>query len=162
MDGTVSRAAHLPALGTLNFTAVWSAPTLEAAPLLWPVVAHPAASAYASLTHHQCAAVPVHPVGLIAPGRQIQLICLITFPRQQQLATFGSYLVRIRGDGTRMPVDMARHTTPYASSSLLYDASFNALYVSTYKQASFSGPKHVLRVRLNAGYNYRCLHSLPV
>ena len=156
MDGTVSKATHLPALGTLDFTAVWSSPPSQSLAPLWPVVVHPEASAYASLINHQCAAVPMHPAVMIAPGRQIQLICLITFVRQQPTA-LGSYLVRIRGDGTRMPVDMVRHTTLYASSSMLYDVSFNVLYVSTYKQASFSGPKHVLRVRLNAGYNYRCV-----
>ena len=54
-----------------------------------------------------------------------------------------------------MAVDMARHATEHASSSLFYDVSFNVVYVSTYKTASFSGPKHIFKVRLSAGYNFR-------
>ena len=105
--------------------------------------------------------------------RQIQLVCLFTFVRDDvvrqgqdarapvnQFSAFGSYLVRVRADGSRMAVDMARHATQHASSSLFYDVSFNAVYVSTYKTASFSGPKHVLKARLSAAYNFRWVVSV--
>jgi hypothetical protein len=158
MDGTISRAdvSTVPA----TFIPDWSPclPTFPPPPPLWTVI-HTAAAAYAPSVRHQCIAVPVHPTSVLAPGRQIQLICMITFVQNE---VFGTYLVRVLGNGNRMPVDMARHTAPYASSSLFYDVSFNAVYLSTYRIASFSGPKHILKARLNAGYNFRCKKSFIV
>jgi hypothetical protein len=55
---------------------------------------------------------------------------------------------------THTQVDMTRHTTPLASSSLLYDQSFNVIYLSSYNRTSYSGEKKVLKVRLAASYNF--------
>ncbi len=61
---------------------------------------------------------------------------------------FGTYLVRILSNGTRMPVDMLAHTWRYASSSFFYNQSFNVAYLSSYNTTSYSGQKHVFRIRL--------------
>ena len=77
---------------------------------------HPSASAYDPLIRHQCVSVPVHPPSQLALARQIQLVCLFTFVRDEairagqaalavdQFRAFGSYLVRILGDGSRFVV----------------------------------------------------------
>jgi hypothetical protein len=127
---------------------------------------HPFVAGYSKLLRHTCCAVPIHdPAATQIPlDRQIQLICLYTYIRDERVrqslspvneqSTFGSYLVRVTGSGNRMPVDMQRHTLQHASSSLFYDVSFNTLYASSYKTTSFSGKKHVLKIPLTASYNF--------
>lgn len=115
-----------------------------------------------SFARQQCIALPIHDPyksknEALQIERQIQLICVFNYARNNNgdaYASFGSYVVRITGNGTRMPVVLARHGTSFASSSILYDVSFNAAYISTYRNVSFSGPKHVLRIRLSPSFNF--------
>ena len=127
---------------------------------------HPFVSDYSHLVHHFCRAVPMHDSEStsIPLHRQIQLVCLYTYIRDESVrqslasvnaqSSFGSYLVRVTGNGARLPVDMQRHTLQQASSSLFYDVSFNTLYASSYKTSSFSGEKHVWKIPLSASYNF--------
>jgi hypothetical protein len=153
-----------------TFIPVWSrAPPADS--VLSPLWAarHPAAQAYASLIRHACVCPPVHDPGAtgneILIHRQVQLICMFNFARDSSIrmgenpypvaaSAFGSYIVRVLGDGSRQAVSTAVHATPFASSSIFYDSSFNAAYISTYVSASFSGKKHVLRVQLTQSYNF--------
>ena len=101
-------------------------------------------------------------------SRQIQLICYYDYIRDPVLrtslsasqninasASFGSYIARILGDGNRMDVDLRRHTSKQASSGLIYDQSFNVIYLSTYNTTSYSGRKKVVKIRLSPSYNFR-------
>ena len=58
------------------------------------------------------------------------------------------------GNGTRMAVDLRRHTSKQASSGLMYDPSFNVMYLSTYNTTSYSGRKKVVKIRLTSSYNF--------
>lgn len=122
---------------------------------------------YEPVVKHMCSAVPVHDPVLtgIALARQIQLICSYDYIRDNALRTgtstvintqsaFGSYLVRVAGDGQRLDVHMQRHVLPQASSSLFYDVSFNTLYASSYTATSYSGQKRVYRIKLSVSYNF--------
>lgn len=178
MDGTVSRASNLKAGGgAANFTYAWSPPPPPSAaaeeadpspppPPLWaptlPPTASAAAEGYAERAYFahgkQCFAVPLHSAAQwLQPWRQVQLICLFNYLNSttplSDPAFFGSYLTRIRGDGRREAASWPLLAIPHASSSMLYDAQFNAAYVTTYKVASFSGPKHVLKFRLTPTYD---------
>lgn len=147
---------------------------------LWPVV-HISAAAFMmgvpgyggsrGMGVPQCISVPVHSTttkaGFKDPDRLVQLICLVNFVRDEDVRTgmpavpidpaktFGSYLVRVMASGRRMDVNMRYHTTVHASSGILYDPSFNVAYVSAYRDGSFRGAKHVLKVRLSPSYNYK-------
>ena len=121
----------------------------------WTAV-HPWAYAYDSLMRHACTAVPIHKNNIYLPlHRQIQLICYFDYVKgNSSSSSFGSYLVRVLGSGARMPVDMGLHTWPFSSSSIMYDASFNSVYLTTYQTVSYSGLKHVVKIRLSPSYNY--------
>lgn len=183
MDGTLSRVGVWP-MDSRNVSVSWSpAPP----PFVWTVplwtARHPAAAAYGGRIRHQCAAMPslVQQPGDVAqamaarritPDRQVQLVCMFTYARSQGVrdglappaipqvdpsTAFGTYVVRIMGDGRRLPVRDPAHTVPQASSSLLYDISFNTLYLSTYANVSFSGKKQVAKIRLSPSYNFKCV-----
>lgn len=137
--------------------------------VLQPVwaVAFPLTYGYDQVARHACVAVPVFQGGMVNEMelfRQIQLVCSFDYVRSARVragletadpaTTFGTYLVRVMGDGRRQAVDLRMHTTNFSSSSLLYDVSYNALYLTTYASASYVGPKRVLRARLTASYNY--------
>jgi hypothetical protein len=174
MDGTISKAVVSPE-AERSFVAAWS--TLEAAPgndVLVPLwtARHLPASAHASHIRHACEAVPVH-TGTwatqrqLTPQRQVQLVCMFNFVRDQRirdgtlpasaqlpLDAFGTYLARVRADGSRMQVVLPRHSAQFASTAMLYDQSFNVLYVTSFLSASFSGKKHILKARLGPSYNF--------
>ena len=162
-----------------TFIPVWSsapAPDSILSPL-WDA-RHPAAIAYALQIRHACISTPVHDLSEtgneLLTSRQVQLICMFNFVRDDAIRAgtrtvypippnaFGSYLVRIMGDGSRRSVQLAWHTTPFASSSIFYDASFNSVYVSTFVSASFSGKKHVLKVLLMPSYNFTVSSSQTI
>ncbi len=131
-------------------------------------VAFPLTYGYDQRARHACVAVPVFsspaPVNEMELFRQIQLVCSFDYVRSDGVragleavdpsTTFGTYLVRVMGDGRRQAVDLQVHAANYSSSSLMYDVSYNALYLTTYASASYVGPKRVMRVRLTASYNY--------
>lgn len=139
-------------------------------------VEFPVTAGYDQLARHACVAVPMflqattssssvqQPVNEMEAFRQIQLVCYFDFVRSAGVrastqavdpaTSFGSYMVRVMGDGGRLPVDLRMHATNFSSSSLLYDRSYNALYLTTFASASYEGPKRIFRMRLTASYNY--------
>jgi hypothetical protein len=169
MDGTVSKIAVDLNQRTASIHLNWSPPPTRDSELgpVWYARFPLAYGTYDRAARHTCVAVPVHPsipANEIELFRQIQLICSFDFVRDANVrsslgsidaaSTFGSYLVRIMGDGVRLEVDVYRHAATHASSSLFYDHTFNAIYLSTYVAASYQGRKHVLRTRLTPSYNF--------
>lgn len=146
----------------------WSPRPSSSTDVLQPVwgVRFPLTYGYEQLARHACVAVPIfqEPVNEMEVFRQIQLVCSFDYVRSARVragletpdpaTTFGTYLVRVMGDGRRLPVDLRMHTANFSSSGLLYDVSYNAIYLTTFASASYTGEKRVLRVRLTASYNY--------
>ena len=157
-----------------SFIPVWSEAPSPYDSLLVPLWTprHIAAAAHTDSVRHSCAAMPVHQgtwawERYILPEDQIQLVCMYNFVRDQRIRkesnpagytvpvdAFGTYLVRVMGNGLRRDVSQATHTAPFTSSSMIYDQSFNVLYVTSYESASYSGKKHILKARLNPSYNF--------
>ena len=175
MDGTISKAVVFP-VESRGLVVRWSEAPGAGSILvpLW-VARHPSIKAFEGLVQHQCISVPVHAdsPGLTStympPSRQVQLLCMFNFARDDalrsgafgvpvdQFRSVGSYVVRVFADGqrTRLPVDLNVHSTNHASTSLFYDLQFNTVYVTTYEAASFQGRKHVLKIRLSPSYNFK-------
>ena len=86
MDGTISRADVVAG----QFVPAWSAAPSADSMLspLWTLV-HPAAVAYKDLVRHQCIAVPMHPPDVLNTTRQVQLICMFTFVRDDVIRAGG-------------------------------------------------------------------------
>ncbi len=124
----------------------------------------PGTSPYDRFVKHSCVAVPTQHIissaSVIKAAQLVQLVCAYDYIKDgadlpmNPTTTFGSYLVRVLHDGRRMPVDMRRHTWPYASSSMLYDAHFNVIYLSCYNTTSYSGQKNVMKAVLSPSYNF--------
>jgi len=160
MDGTISKVVVTP-WSERTFVANWSPAPTMGSPNVWKVplwsARHPSAKPFDALITHQCAAVPTLPASasrLVSASRQIQLVCMYNFLGSNAL--FGTYLVRVMGDGVRLEVNSLLHTTNTSSSSLFYDINFNTIYVTTYQNtSSFQGGKRVLKVRLSSSYNFK-------
>lgn len=144
------------------FVPLWSllTPPASATNILTPLWAarHPSTQPLATYVRHACISVPVHTSDRVVvqnalpASRQIQLICLYTFVRDDRIrsgaaagavqvdasSSFGSYLVRVLANGTRLPVDVGQHDLLHASTSLFYDISFNSIYVTTYEQVCYT------------------------
>jgi hypothetical protein len=97
--------------------------------------------------------------GRINRTKTIQLVCAYDYIKDGSVlldarTAFGTYLVRILSSGMRMAVDMQRHTWNYASSSLIYDISFNVAYLSSYNTTSYAGQKQVFKIQFSPDYNF--------
>lgn len=91
--------------------------------------------AYGSTQTQQstCVSLPQQPVAdgtsSSSVKRQMALIC--TFD-SSATASHSAYLVRIQTDGSRL-VDLASHSSTYASTGLLYDISLNVVYWTAFQ-----------------------------
>jgi hypothetical protein len=115
---------------------------------------------YNEFVRHSCIAMPTEhfPEERISRNNTIQLVCAYDYIKDASTSDprikFGTYIVRVLSSGIRMTVDMQKHTCSYASSSLLYDTSFNVAYLSSYKTTSYAGLKHVFKIRFSPYYNF--------
>lgn len=115
-----------------------------------------------------CIALPV----IQTQSQQIALIC--SFDSCTTGNRF-SYLVRIlnTGENQRLPVDPMLHKAVYPAVNLMYDASWNVAYWTTYSEwptldksslnspwATSSTKRKVLRVALSADYNIASITDL--
>jgi hypothetical protein len=135
----------------------------------WPSVAillpvwylrDPSTAPYNEFVRHSCIAMPTEhfPEERISRSKTIQLVCAYDYVRDASTSDprtkFGTYIVRVLSSGIRMTVDMQKHTCSYASSSMIYDTSFNVAYLSSYKTTSYAGLKHVFKIRFSPYYNF--------